>query len=630
MRIEAVRLGPALRRRAPLWLKTIARRLPAPLVATLRGSTNPRPTTSPREGKDATRPVAAPPSLLTLARDAGWPLDPAAQKFLGRLEARLPKRGRRTIVILGDADAGGLQSAIARRWPETVVHLVRVSDAPAASTGLPAHRVMTPTSKRHAQLAAYGPVDVLIDVSRTSEANRLTQLRDVFFHLTKGGRFLTPTGWSPVIAGRESIAGFLARMTDLKHAPSTSENHPDDLRFAASIGSVTIENGLLMVTCSQPAMAKLRDWEVDDVLELRSGIGEIIDVRPALDFRPRGAFRMNRPTAAKNIAPVFHVPQVSLRSYRDVVWAPHQVLVRDQMLLPDTFRHNTHPRLINRFLDDVAPRFARYPKDLGSPRPLDGRYYFLDSEWPRHFGHLMTEQMSRLWGWRQAKALFPDLKALVPLPSPHQELTDFEIAVFTGAGIAREDLVTSRGVQRIEQLVAATPMLVNPDYVHPDIASIWRQVGDALFAAAPIRQYPEKLFASRRTTYKRACHNAEEVEEVFRAAGFEVVYPEDCGSAEQAAMFEHARVVAGFAGSALFNLCYCTMPKQVIMISSESYTARNEYMIGSVLGHLIDLIWCTPDLAQPDAGWDGKAFASGFTFDFQRDGEHLKQLLDAA
>ena len=94
-------------------------------------------------------------------------------------------------------------------------------------------------------------------------------------------------------------------------------------------------------------------------------------------------------------------------------------------------------------------------------------------------------------------------------------------------------------------------------------------------------------------------------------------------------MFDRAHVVAGFAGSALFNLAFCTGAKRVILISSESYTARNEYMIASVLGHSIELIWCPPDLPQPVGGFSTKAFASGFSFDFERDGRYLEDLLRA-
>ena len=84
-------------------------------------------------------------------------------------------------------------------------------------------------------------------------------------------------------------------------------------------------------------------------------------------------------------------------------------------------------------------------------------------------------------------------------------------------------------------------------------------------------------------------------------------------------------MVAGYAGSALFNLL-CPEPKRVVMVSSESYTASNEYMMASVLGHRIDLVTCKPDLARPEAGWSRQAFESSYTFDHDREGRFLAEV----
>jgi hypothetical protein len=50
----------------------------------------------------------------------------------------------------------------------------------------------------------------------------------------------------------------------------------------------------------------------------------------------------------------------------------------------------------------------------------------------------------------------------------------------------------------------------------------------------------------------------------------------------QVAMFRHARIIAGFAGSAMFTLCFCEA-KRVIMIWPETYASRNELLICSAI-----------------------------------------------
>ena len=160
-----------------------------------------------------------------------------------------------------------------------------------------------------------------------------------------------------------------------------------------------------------------------------------------------------------------------------------------------------------------------------------------------------------------------------------------------------------------------------PEYVHPDLGATWDRVGRELAALAPDRDYPTRVFCSRRIE-KRPCHNAAEVEALFASHGFEVIYPEDYPLAEQAMIFRQAEVVAGFAGSGLFTLCLTGTPKRVVMITSETYAARNEYLMASVLGHEIDLVSC-----KADGPGSGHPMHSGFTFDFDREGAYVESVL---
>jgi hypothetical protein len=79
----------------------------------------------------------------------------------------------------------------------------------------------------------------------------------------------------------------------------------------------------------------------------------------------------------------------------------------------------------------------------------------------------------------------------------------------------------------------------------------------------------------------------------------------------------------------MLNLVFSRSGKHVIVLSSESYTARNEYMICSVLGHRLDVAWSKPDVDHPEDGWDPAAFRSGFTFDFAREGLFLQEVLES-
>jgi len=519
-----------------------------------------------------------------------------------------------------------LSPAKGRRWdklltgafPEARVHQV-VRQSPSAV---------------HAVLAARGPFDIIVD--HTGHPDQVKQFRRTFFHLKPGGVLLmrvpprrVSTGTNIDDGSADAISAYLARFT--AEAPSAAEasgqEDPEERVLAAATGRVRRRAQHLLVENKLSFLAKMREHEMNRVIELRPAAGpQVLERRAGGAFRSRCQLRENAGHHNQRMTPEFAVPEISLRAYDGVLCVPGQVAVQGNLVLPDSYRHNQQKRLKNRFTEEVAPRFARLSPGASDPTPLPGTYFYLDNELRGHFGHTLTEQMSKLWAWPLVKKAYPDVQGLVSYRPSRGRVSDAELAIFDAAGISSDRIVVMDGPVLVEKLVSATPMFSMPAYVHPDIRDVWATVGDALVASAPERSYPRRIFCARRMT-KRACRNADAVESLFEQHGFEVVYPEDYTLSEQVRMFREATVVAGFAGSGLFHLAFCEAPKQVVMISSESYTATNEYMISSVIGHKVDIVWCPSDLPQPDAGFSKQAFESDFTFDFDRDGDHLMKIL---
>jgi capsular polysaccharide biosynthesis protein len=182
------------------------------------------------------------------------------------------------------------------------------------------------------------------------------------------------------------------------------------------------------------------------------------------------------------------------------------------------------------------------------------------------------------------------------------------------------------GPVRVETLFTASPMFTMPHYVHPAIEETWTRIGDHLDAAAADRDYPRRIFCSRRTE-KRGCRNRGEVEEIFVRNGFEVVFPEDYPVPEQIRMFRRADVVAGFAGSGMFSIAFTGGPSHVVVVGHAGYTPSNEYMMGSVLGHRLDLVVSTPDIPRPAKGMSREIYHSDFVFDVEHEGRFLLEVL---
>jgi capsular polysaccharide biosynthesis protein len=310
--------------------------------------------------------------------------------------------------------------------------------------------------------------------------------------------------------------------------------------------------------------------------------------------------------------------QIALRDYRDVVVDVEQTVMTDAVVLPDTFRHNQWPRLVTRRIADVAPRFGvpmtPVPADL---LRLEGTYLHLDNEFRGHFGHLMTEVLSRTWSWPAALEIDPDVRVLVGAARKRPQLAAWEYDFYEACGIPRDRVVRIDGQVRVERLLSGTPMFSNPSYVHPRIVETWDRVGDALAAQASPRDRPERIFVARRLA-KRSCTNADEVEALFVDHGFEVVYPEDHPLGEQVALFRAARVVAGYAGSGMFTSAFVRRPQRLVLLGSTAYTPRNEVLIAAVRGHRIDSVVSRADEADVQ---------SSFRVDLAREGPFLRSVL---
>ena len=395
-------------------------------------------------------------------------------------------------------------------------------------------------------------------------------------------------------------------------------------RLPKAVDSVVIRSGHVALTNRRRAVAKLREYEMDVVLAERGDTSTEVLRLPPQEFVSRCSLRENSAERDPHMAESYAVPAMSLRVYEDVLCAPRQVAVQGNLALPDTFRFNAAPQLTNRFLFDLGPYFAPARGGAKKARRLEGTYFYLDSEWTKHFGHVVTEQLSRLWAVPEARKLAPDLKALLDRRNRKTGITSYELEIFGAAGFCESDITLHHRPVRVERLIAASPMWALPTHVHPDIADLWQTIGERVAARAPEVTHAPRIFLSRRQA-RRGCRNVGEVEALFATYGFEIVHPEDLPLPAQIKMFREAEVIAGFAGSGMFNMQFCPSPRHVIVLAPTSYPSRNEYMICAAAGHRLDYVWSTPD---PEEVQGPKPQYAGFRFDFENEGVFLREVLD--
>lgn len=583
-----------------------------------------------------------PESLDQLGLRHGIDQSSAGHDYLRIYQRELSSIGLplRNIVIISGINSVKTARVFGEYFPEAQIHVL------ATRAALEEHKHDLPPNarvvfcrtrkERHEVLRKIPPPEVVIEDGTNLRSDKRETFREFFFYLPTGGIYIAEdlhASYMPKLNDddKEDVSQLILRLTMLK-AKGIEGTSSDDRELSNAIDSVTHYGKIILVKKTGVHLVKLRDSETNNLLSTNSDglLGTVLDFSPSQIVDSRAKFFSNRKDLEeKLIVNPVSVPALSVREYSNVECLPGQISRQGRYLLASSFRHPAEWRLNNRNLIDVSHHFARIAEKSRKSRYLNGAYYYLDTEYPGHFGHITSEVISLLYGWELAKVRYPEVKALVSLQPSSSDLPEFQWEIFAAYGIDKSQVVLIADDESVtvETLVASTPMFANPLWAAPEIAETWRLLGNRLRLSSGHRW--EKIFVSRRNERIRRCRNVEKLEELFVEFGYTIIYPEDFPFRQQVDIFMSAKSIGGFGGSGMFNMMFSEIPGNRYVISSESYTATNEYLISSVKGDNVHYFWENADVKHPKGGWSWKAFFSDFEFDFNESGGRLRRLLEA-
>lgn len=483
--------------------------------------------------------------------------------------------------------------------------------------------------QRH--LERLGPVDRIVNVRAADGEAHAAMLRRLVYHLVPGGEYAVPIARLSELVPGDTFDTLLHRLEDGAGGEDGVVPRADHELLRAT-RRVRFQDDWVVLRKRGRHFLKLRDDTANGLLAARGSrttVEELTTVPGGTFVSGTEVVSHGASRALKGLESTVPTPPLHLRHYRGRIgFVSNSLTFTDDEILPDSFRHHLAPNPSNPRLVGVDKSFGRIPRRLMPTDELPGSYYLLDSENSGHFGHLMTEVISRLWGWDRAKQDAPDLRALFRIRYPGERFPELERTVFTAFGIAPEDITWVDHPVVLDSAYAATPMFHNarPHYVHPGIREVWQRIR----AGLDPQEGPswDRIFVSRRDTLgNRRCLNREDVEAYFDAAGFQVIYPEDYSLRTQAWIFSQVRVIAGFGGSAMFNVLFADRLEDLIVLSHEGYTARNEVLLALPLDVRLHYFWNLPLTAHPRGGWSREAYKSDWWFDMDRHRSDLDALL---
>jgi capsular polysaccharide biosynthesis protein len=468
------------------------------------------------------------------------------------------------------------------------------------------------------ELDRLGPLDLIVDDSGAGLSRLLRRWERLFLHLGAGGAYVIrdPRPSSVVV---ETVRTLFPEPpgAELKEASRT-------LRGARH------QDGYTVLTAETGHVLKIRDSGVDRAAGWAPGLGvdTLARVPSGVEVQT-GATVVSHAHSDAVTLPALPVeyPELVLRHFRgDIEVRSNLLTVSANAVLPPSFNHPQVAASRNRQLRSVNERIAVLEPESDLPT-LPGTYYDFSCAEPGHFGHVMTEAVAKLWGLDMALAAHQDLRCLVRVPDDDY-VPAVERALLGAFGIGEERIEWVASDVRVTSLISASLAWQNapPYYFHPAIRETWARARSALVSRRT--SAPARIFLSRRfSDTNRSCRNIEEVEAFFRDRGYAVVQPEQLPFEQQVDLVGNAEVVAGFAGSAMFNMLFANRAKTFIVLLHESYTARNEWLYAHGLGVELHYFWSPADIRQPRGRYDERAFHSPWAFDLERNAAELEAVM---
>lgn len=282
----------------------------------------------------------------------------------------------------------------------------------------------------HVALAVLAPVDALIDDGPVE--GRVRRFRHLLYHVRPGGRYVVPGAASELGRSPGELGGYLADaaalpVTSLRKGARRSIAENSLLAVRKHVTALAAGSDLVVSHNLADVRVKLDEPQTNAYLQTSDGPRGVLETRPT-GPRPRLKRYAEGPVRRDpRVDGRIEKTKLFLREYRDVLVGIEQLVMTDRVMLADSFRHHRRRYLTSRSVVDVAPRFGipkrRPPR---TPKRLPGTYLHLDNEVRGHFGHLLTESLSRAWSWKAALAIDPDVRVLLGATKRRPEIAGWE------------------------------------------------------------------------------------------------------------------------------------------------------------------------------------------------------------
>ncbi|GGC84305.1 glycosyltransferase family 61 protein [Chelatococcus reniformis] len=302
--------------------------------------------------------------------------------------------------------------------------------------------------------------------------------------------------------------------------------------------------------------------------EYRDADLKVIHPRATLEIEsPECRGELSRPASVRTI----DVPEHYLVELRDVTCAPRQLLIQQDVLLPDCFRRRS-ARYAHVQLEPAGEGAFRPKVAIAAQARIDVPCFYLDGEHTDHFGHLTLEVLSRLWPF---KAIDLSSYYFVTFAAPTRRIVE----LLEPFGVAANRLLFLNQPVLIRHLTVASQSYVLEQSVSSAAFAVWNRIGDYYGTA---HGAPSRIYVSRaHWRQQRSLVDEPVIEAAARRLGYDVVYPEEMSIPAQVGLFRGAEAIAGPGGSGLYNCVYSRKTGSRTILAPAKFVSPNDALVNA-------------------------------------------------
>lgn len=285
------------------------------------------------------------------------------------------------------------------------------------------------------------------------------------------------------------------------------------------------------------------------------------------------------PPSDEEIGNLHAPPKLRLSQLNDVVLFPKNVVVsqRTSAVLAPTFLRKRYKHHGGVSWDGEKQGYTlKSSASMAIHVRAECPLYFIDTDKPDVFGHVLLEALPRLWAAAKAEK---DTYFVTSV----QASRNYD-KMLRQLGIPTSRILRINGPVAARQVLFPTLPVIRRSSVHPKAHVIFDKL-KGLAREGDVGRY-ERIYISRSRVSGRDLVNEIEVEAYYRSKGFVIVHPQEHSIENQIKLFSNAKFIASVGGSAAHGAVFAGDDAKVLIISSSGWLVNADMLLSQVPGRL--------------------------------------------